>query len=144
MYEVSAAAVIEGTPEEAWAVQCDVAGWPSWNGHEEAARLDGPFAVGTHGWSKPRGGPGADWVLTEVDGPSAWGSRSSLPGGALTGRRTFAAVGDGKVACTATMRATGPLEILFRLWFGPRIRRDMVTGFAELESEMRRRREARG
>ena len=29
----------------------DVAGWPAWDPHEKAARLEGPFAPGTAGWS---------------------------------------------------------------------------------------------
>ena len=143
MYRIEAEGVIDGTPEEAWAVQIDVAGWPSWNSHELAARLDGPFVPGTSGWTKPRGGPGAPWVLTEVDPPHAWSSRSPLPGGALTGRRQFTATAEGRLRCAAEMSATGPLELLFRLWFGRRIRADLHTGFAELEAEIARRRTVR-
>lgn len=141
MYEFGAEAVIEGTPAEAWRIQCDVAGWPTWDSHELAARLDGAFSTGTHGWSKPRGAPAADWVLTAVDEPRSWSSVSPLPGGSLTNTRTFTPTPDGRLACTATMRATGPLELLFRVWFGPRIRRAMMTTFADLEAEILRRRQ---
>lgn len=140
MYRVQVRAVIDGTPEEAWAAQADVATWPSWNTHELAARIKGPFAPGTRAWSKPRGGPATDWVITEAEAPTRWSSRSRLPGGALTGTRTFTAVDGERVECTMSMQATGPLQILFRAWFGPRIKRDMLTTIGELESEIARRR----
>lgn len=34
--------------------------------HEQEARVDGPFVAGGTGWSKPRGGPGTSWAITEV------------------------------------------------------------------------------
>lgn len=139
MYEISTRAVITGTPEAAWSVQTDVAAWSAWNSHERASRLDGPFAAGTHGWSAPRGGPSAAWIITHADAPTSWSSRTALPGGALTEARTFTATPDGLLLCTDTMRVTGPLELLFRLWFGPRLRRDMAVTFRELEAEMARR-----
>jgi hypothetical protein len=37
------------------------------------------------------------------------------------------------------MEVTGPLVPLFRIWFGPRIRRDMLAGLRALEAEAARR-----
>lgn len=146
MYTISAEQDIDATLDAVWAVQTDVRHWPDWNSHELDARLDGEFVAGTTGWSKPRGGPGASWLLTDATPPSAtggieasWASRSALPGGALTGRRTFTRISDGTVRCAYEMRATGPFEVVFRWWFGPRIRRDMAVGFAELQAEVARR-----
>lgn len=140
MYTVSAEAIIDATAEEAWAVQTDVSAWPMWNSHEQAARIEGPFVAGTLGWSKPCGGPGAPWTLT-VDPPRMWASRSPLPYGELTGCRSFTPTEDGRLHCRYEMSARGPFALVFRVWFGPRIRRDMVLGFAEFEAEVRRRRE---
>ena len=63
MYEFSVEAQISAEAEEVWAVVTDVAGWPAWDPHEKAARLDGPFEPGTIGWSKPHGGPATEWTI---------------------------------------------------------------------------------
>ena len=139
MYEVRVQAVITGEPAIVWAVVSDVAGWPRWDPHEEAARIDGPFATGTTGWSKPHGAPGASWTLTDVEGPHRWASSCALPGGGLRGLNTFEQVGPTRVRCTKTVQVTGPLVPLFRAWFGPRMRRDMVRTLAALEQEAARR-----
>lgn len=139
MYEITESATIDGEVGAVWAVVTDVAGWPSWDPHEEAARLDGPFMTGTDGWSKPRGAPGASWTITAVEPEHLWSSACNLPGGALSGVNTFETIGDGTVRCTKSVRVTGPLVPLFRLWFGPRMRRDMRLTFAALQREVARR-----
>ena len=57
MYRISAQTTIRGNAADVWRIVTDVNNWASWDPHEEAARLDGEFAVGAVGWSKPRGGP---------------------------------------------------------------------------------------
>ena len=139
MYVITSSRVVRGDVAAIWEVSTDVARWPEWDPHEQGARLDGPFAVGTRGWSKPRGGPGADWTLTEVEPGRAWGSACALPGGGLRGRGTFEALGEDRVRCTRTIEVTGPLVPLFRLWFGPRIRCDLDRTWVALEAEVARR-----
>jgi hypothetical protein len=139
MYEITAETTIGGDIEAVWSVATDVAGWPTWDPHEQAARLDGPFAAGTTGWSKPNGGPATAWTITEVVDGSRWASECPLPGGRLAGVNEFEPLGDGRIRCRKTMRVTGPLVPLFRLYFGPRIRRDMFKTFAALEGEAARR-----
>lgn len=139
MYTISAEATITADPAAVWAVATDVNGWAGWDPHEEQARLDGPFAVGATGWSKPRGGPATTWTVTEVVAGRRWASSCPLPGGRLEGVTTFEPLGDGRVRCAKTITATGPLVVLFRLYFGRRIRRDLVRTFAALEGEAGRR-----
>jgi len=139
MYVITSSRVVRGDVAAIWAVSADVARWPEWDPHEQDARLDGPFAVGARGWSKPRGGPGADWTLIEVEHGRAWGSACALPGGGLRGRSTFEALGGDRVRCTRRIEVTGPLVPLFRLWFGPRIRRDLDRTWIALEAEVARR-----
>ncbi len=143
MYEIREQATISGDLATVWAVATDVANWPAWDPHEENARLDGPFTVGACGWSKPRGGPGATWTLTQVDARRRWASECGLPGGKLTGENVFEPVGDGEVRCTKTVRVSGPLVPLFRCYFGPRMRRDMSKTWVALEREVARRGENR-
>ncbi len=118
-----------------WRIVTDVRGWPNWDPHEQAARLDGEFVAGTVGWSKPRGGPATHWTITEVVERRRWASECSLPGGKLTGGNEFTDLGDGTVRCAKTVEVYGPLVPLFRLWFGRRIRADLLRTFAALETE---------
>jgi uncharacterized protein YndB with AHSA1/START domain len=135
MYRISAQRTIKGDPRAIWRLVTDVDNWPNWNPHEEAARLDGEFAVGGTGWSKPRGGPATTWTITEVVERRSWASECALPGGKLSGRTEFTDLGDGTVRCTKTVDVSGPLVPLFRLWFGKRIRADLDRTFAALEAE---------
>ncbi|SDH35027.1 SRPBCC family protein [Nonomuraea jiangxiensis] len=139
MYEITAETVITGDLAVIWETATDVGGWSAWDPHEEAARLDGEFAVGGRGWSKPHGGPATDWTITEVVPCERWASECGLPGGGLAGVNTFERHGDGRVRCVKTVRVSGPLVPLFRLYFGRRIRRDMYRTFAALEREAWRR-----
>jgi hypothetical protein len=133
MYEIHEETVIKGDLPAVWAMVTDVGNWPSWDPHEEAARLDGAFEAGGTGWSKPRGGPATDWTITEVVPMRRWASECGLPGGRITGVNTFSAAGDGQVRCTKTVRVTGPLVPLFRFYFGRRMREDMHRTWAALE-----------
>ena len=139
MYEFGAEAEINADAESVWAAVTDVAGWPAWDPHEKAARLDGPFAPGTSGWSKPNGGPATDWTITEVVPLRRWGSECGLPGGKITGTNTFEPLPDGKLRCVKTVRVSGPLVPLFRFFFARRMRADMLKTFAALEQEAARR-----
>jgi hypothetical protein len=144
MYEITERAVITADAATAWNVSTDVDNWASWDPHEQAARLDGPFVAGATGWSKPRGGPATDWTVTEVTEHRRWASRCALPGGALAGENTFEPIGTSRLRCTRTVRVSGPLVVLFRVFFGPRMRRDMRRSFAALEYEVARRAEQPG
>lgn len=133
MYRISAQRTITGDLAAIWRVATDVNGWPSWDPHEQAARLDGEFAAGTIGWSKPHGGPATEWTITEVADQQRWASECALAGGKITGRNEFSDLGDGTVRCTKVVDVHGPLVPLFRLWFGRRMRADMLRTFAALE-----------
>ncbi|MEV4315178.1 SRPBCC family protein [Actinocrispum sp. NPDC049592] len=136
MYEIRSSSVIRASVENVWSVVTDVANWPSWDPHEQAARLDGPFEVGAVGWSKPNGGPATDWTITDVVPLSRWASECALPGGKITGVNTFEPIGDGQVRCTKTVRVTGPLVPLFRVYFGRKMRKDMQKTWKALESRV--------
>lgn len=138
MYRISADRTITGDPAAIWRLVTDVGNWPTWDPHEEAARLDGEFAVGSTGWSKPRGGPATTWTITEVAERRSWASECGLPGGKLSGRTEFTDRGDGTVRCVKTIDVSGPLVPLFRLWFGKRIRADLDRTFAAMETQIRK------
>jgi hypothetical protein len=138
VFRISAQTTIRGDLAAIWRLVTDVCEWPSWDPHEEAARLDGEFVAGAVGWSKPHGGPATEWTITEVIKERRWASECALPGGKLTGGNEFTDLGDGTVRCAKTVEVYGPLVPLFRLWFGRRIRKDMFRTFAALEVEVAR------
>jgi hypothetical protein len=138
-YTIEAESTVTADLQALWQVVVDVPGWPGWDPHEQAARLDGAFEVGCRGWSKPAGGPGTEWTITDVVPAARWASACALPGGGITGVNTFDQLPGGRVRCSKVMTVSGPLVPLFRLWFGPRIRRDMLRTFAALEAETARR-----
>jgi hypothetical protein len=133
MYRISADTIISGDLAAVWTVVTDVDSWATWDPHEEEARLDEAFALGGTGWSKPRGGPGTLWTITEVIEQRRWSTECALPGGKLTGQNDFEQLGDGRIQCAKTVSVTGPLVPLFRLYFGRRIRRDIFKTWAALE-----------
>jgi polyketide cyclase/dehydrase/lipid transport protein len=136
VYEFFAETTIEGTPSQAWEILTDVDRWPDWDPHEEAARIEGPFAVGTSVWAKPRGGPASTATITAVEEGRGWSSECPLPGGRLRGHVELEPCRDGRLRIRKTMQITGPLTPLFRLHYGRRIRRDMFLTFEALEARM--------
>src|SRR3954449_8721867 len=61
---------------ERWA---DMATWPEWNQDTEWVRLDGPFAAGSTGALKPKGGPQGRFVVAPLT-DRGFGDVSRLPG----------------------------------------------------------------
>ncbi|SEC41689.1 SRPBCC family protein [Paenibacillus sp. GP183] len=139
MYKIAAETIIKGDLSSVWAVVIDVDNWPTWDPHEQEARLDGSFAVGTTGWSKPNGGPGTSWKITKVVEQKMWASESPMPGGKIAGENVFEPLGDERIRCSKTVWVSGPLVPLFWFYFGRMIRRDMFATWAALERESDRR-----
>ncbi|MGV9714283.1 SRPBCC family protein [Gordonia sp. NPDC003424] len=132
MYQFTAEATIHAPVDAVWAVWTDVDAYPAWDPREERARLSGPFAVGSTIDSKQKGNPGGTATITDVVAPTRWVAVSPLPGGSLTiGHDLEAAGGDTHIRKTYTV--TGPLQILFRLWWGPKVRGAMPATFSALE-----------
>jgi hypothetical protein len=136
VYEFFAETTIEGTASRAWEILTDVDRWSEWDPHEEAARIEGPFAVGSSVWAKPRGGPASTATIAAVEEGRSWTNDCPLPGGRLLGRTELEQHGEGRLRIRKTMQISGPLTPLFRLYYGRRIRRDMFLTFEALEARM--------
>lgn len=54
-------------PSAFFARWADMETWPEWNSDTEWVRLDGPFAVGSTGVLKPKGGPKVKFVVEALD-----------------------------------------------------------------------------
>ena len=139
MYEFGDEQILHGDIDKLWAVFTDFARFPEWDPREEMAEIDGPFVVGATIKSKQKGNPGGRGTITRVDAPSHWTGESPLPGGKLVIDHSLEVVGDGKVKVAKRYQVYGPLTLVFRLYFGPRVRKSISTTLTALEQETLRR-----
>jgi len=130
--------VIDGDIAAIWSVWTDMTRFPKWDPREEETRLDGPFAVGTTGYSKQRGNPGGPFRLTVIEPERRWTAESGLPGGRLEIHHLLEPA-RGRVKVAKRYEVHGPLIPLFRCWYGPRVRRALAGTFTALGQEAARR-----
>jgi len=94
---------------ERWA---DMATWPEWNTDTQWVRLDGPFAAGSTGALKPKGGPRVKFVIDSLS-DREFVDVSKLLGARLTFHHTIEQLDDGGSDVRVAVTMTGPLS---RLW----------------------------
>ncbi|WP_225730225.1 MULTISPECIES: SRPBCC family protein [unclassified Nocardia] len=138
MYVIAEESVITGEIAQIWQAATDVENWPSWDPHEQAARIDGPFEPGTKGWVKPKGAPAGPFTLVAVEPKRSWTSEAAIPFGKIRGHYTYDPLGDGTVRVAKRMEVHGPFVPVFRLIWERGIRTDMRLTMAALEKEARR------
>jgi hypothetical protein len=131
--------VVDGDLDQIWDVWTDLASFPRWDPREERTEPRGPFAVGTTVWSKQRGNPGGESTITGIEPRRRWTAESPLPGGRLVIEHVVEPVGPGRVKVAKHYEAHGPLVALFRLYYGPRVRRALPETFRALQREAARR-----
>jgi Polyketide cyclase / dehydrase and lipid transport len=95
---------------ERWA---DMATWPEWNTDTEWVRLDGPFAAGSTGVLKPKGGPKVKFVIEKLVPDHEFVDVSLLLGARLTFHHLVTARPDGGSAIDVTVTMSGPLRWLW-------------------------------
>jgi hypothetical protein len=135
--------IISGNLEDVWRVATDVNRWPEWDPHEEAGEIFGPFETGTRGYSKPRGGPAANWTLTEVSENQSWSLINPMPIGTLKVENRYSQQQDGRVLCEKTMQVSGWILVtLFKLHFETVTRHDMQETWVALEKRLASREDA--
>ncbi len=129
--------IISGSLNDVWRIATDVDHWAEWDPHEEAGEIYGPFEKGTRAYSKPLGGPGAHWVLTEVTENKSWALLNKMPIGALRVENRYTNQADGQVLCEKTMVVSGwLLKLLFKLHFESETRKDMQATWVALEERV--------
>jgi hypothetical protein len=128
---------ITGEIKKVWSIATDVNRWPEWDPHEETGKIYGPFEVGTRAHSKPRGGPAADWVLTEVTKFQSWSLLNKMFIGTLEVHNRYTQLHNDKVKCEKEMLVSGwILRALFKLHFEAETRKDMQATWIALEREI--------
>jgi hypothetical protein len=112
MIEITQAHAESSAPPSAFFARWgDMASWPEWNADTEWVRLDGPFAAGSTGVLKPKGGPKVRFVVASLT-DREFVDVSRLLGARLTFDHQIAPTETG---CRIDVRVTmhGPLA---RLW----------------------------
>jgi len=109
-------------PSAFFARWADIATWPEWNTDTEWARLDGPFATGSTGVLKPRGGPRVKFVIGSLVPDREFTDISLLAGARLTFRHAVEASGEGGSRVRVTVTLSGPLGWLWRIVLGKGLR----------------------
>ena len=126
---------INADRERVWRVWTDLPRFPQWDPREQETRLDGPFAVGSTVWSKQKGSPGGDSTITAIEPGHCWTVESPLPGGKLVIDHVVEPAGEGSVKVAKRYEVHGPLTLLFRLYYGPKVRKALSGTFTALERE---------
>jgi len=100
-------------PSALFARWADTGTWPEWNTDTEWVRLDGPFAQGSRGVLKPKGGPRVPFVIETLVPDREFVDVSRLLGARLTFRHLVDALPDGGCRVDVLVTMAGPLR---RVW----------------------------
>jgi len=118
-------------PEAFFARWADMRTWPEWDEAVAWARLDGPFAAGSTGVLKPKGGPKVSFVIETLEHGSEFTDISSLPGASLRIRH-LVSVEDSWTRVDIEVSIEGPLAWLWRRAIGKGIATSTPEGLAKL------------
>jgi hypothetical protein len=105
-------------PSAFFACWADMATWPEWNADTEWARLDGPFAAGSGGQLKPRGGPKVRFVIAALVPDREFTDVSKLAGARLTFRHLVQRGAGGGSEIDVVVSMSGPLGWLWSRLLG--------------------------
>jgi hypothetical protein len=95
-----------------------MATWPQWNLDTEWVRLDGPFAAGSTGVLKPKGGPKVAFVIERLVPGREFVDVSRLLGARLVFDHQVTSTADGGCTVEVTVSMTGPLRALWTAIMG--------------------------
>jgi hypothetical protein len=91
----------------------DMDSWPQWDEAVVWTRPDGPFAVGTSGALKPKGGPKVSFVIETLEPGAEFTDVSSMPGARLRIRHLVAVEEDGRTRVDIEVSIDGPFGWLW-------------------------------
>jgi hypothetical protein len=121
----SAHASSSAPPAAFFARWADTDTWPQWNADTEWVRLDGPFAAGSTGVLKPKGGPKVAFVVQTLVPDREFVDVSKLLGARLTFRHLVTARDDGGCTVEVGVDISGPLRLLWQRILGKGLRTNL-------------------
>ena len=107
MYSFSEDAVITGAISTVRPVASDVAGWPSWDLHEQKARFEGDFVTGANGWSTPTGALACTFTITAVEPERMRANEAGIPFGRLRDENHYQPLADRKIRVSQRVGGMG-------------------------------------
>lgn len=137
MWSTEVSQLTSAQPSQIWSKWSDVKNWKKWDHEIEWSELHGPFAVGTLGKLKPKGGPTTRFVATEVTPESRFSDRSQLPFAYMNFIHILAPE-DGQTRVTHRIEIGGPLGFLFAKILGPKLKSGLSTAVGTLISQAER------
>lgn len=138
MWTTEARATAKASPETVWELWSNVDGWKEWDPAVEWSSIGGPFAEGTRCELKPKGGPKAKAVLTDVRPGEGFSDRTRLPLANLGFSHEVERVGEGTTRITHRIEISGPLSFLFARLMGTNMEKGLpeaVRNLARLAEE---------
>jgi hypothetical protein len=110
----------------------DMATWPEWNHDVEWVRLDGPFAEGSTGVLKPKGGPKVKFVIERLVQDREFIDVSKLFGARLTFAHYTDPKPEGGTTVDLEITMTGPLAWLWTRILGKDLKASAQTDLESL------------
>lgn len=139
MLSFTESAVIAGDSVSLWETLSDLPALPNWDPHVEGIGLDGAFAVGATGWTKPKGAPKGKFTVTAVTDGLSYSTESPMPMGRMRVTNTLEPAVEGLVTVSRSIEVHGGFAPMFRWFFMKKMRLDMQDTFKALEREAVRR-----
>jgi polyketide cyclase/dehydrase/lipid transport protein len=136
-WTTKASAESRATTDQIWAAYEDVPGWTRWDHELDFCRLEGPFAQGSEGVLKPRGGPVSRFVLTAVEPGRSFADRTMLPHAwlplaALEFEHQLTPLATGSTRIEHTVRISGILGPVVARLLGPKLVAGLPTAVRSL------------
>jgi hypothetical protein len=122
----------------AWQFWTNVANWPVVDPSVESVQLNGPFAAGTSGTTKPRGLDLVEWHIREVQDGHRAVIEIPAPGVVFKCVWLFADAPNGGTRITQQASLEGELTADFEQTFGPQLENGMPQAMGRLIEEMAR------
>jgi hypothetical protein len=137
-YEIEHAVECPVPRDFAWRFWTRVENWAAVDPSVEAVTLDGPFAAGTRGATKPRGLPPTEWRLAEVEEGRRAVIEVALPGAAFSFEWSFEGAAGGATRMTQRVTLEGERAADYAGAM-PEFEAGMPAGMRSLAAAMERR-----
>ena len=124
--------------EFAWQFWTDLANWPVVDVSVESAHLNGPFAAGTTGTTKPRDQGPIEWHILEVQDGHRAVIEIPAPGAALRCVWLFADAPNGGAQITQQASLEGEQAADYAQTFGPELENGIPQAMRRMVEEMAR------
>jgi hypothetical protein len=114
------------SPAAIWQIWQDVEKWNTWDHGIEYSSIDGPFALGTTGILKPKGGPLVRTKLTNVEPLESFIDESKLFLCTIVVAH-YLTQSNGKTLVTHQIEMNGPLSFFFAYMIGRKMKKNLPT-----------------